>query len=214
MSNGLPDWIDVSNFSQPFTAEQLAFLQQNNIGVCIGIQNTAKAKAFLAQVLSIGVPFDFYADKARRDFSFCPAGSMIWEDVETGCMTTRAEVNEALAKHDAAGLDANIYGNYASIFPVIGDSDEWSLRRLWYANYPSDHHVPTAAEFSPFNGWTMCEGWQYSTLGIAGINCDLDVEIAAPQPPAPQPDYVTHFTQRFASGTVWEMDVVKPPGAA
>lgn len=183
------EWIDVSNYSEPFTDMQLAFLRDTNRGVCIGLQDAGKARDFKAQVLSIGVPWDVYVERPNRHIEIAEPGMLTWIDIEPGCFTDKDEANRERSRIAAAGLTPGFYGNKYSIQAVVGsDYVEWSKDPLWYANYPNDHHVPAITEFVPFNGWLVPEGWQYSSGGIADINCDLSVEYeVVPMPPTPQP---------------------------
>lgn len=183
------EWIDVSNFTAPFTPDQLDFVKQTGRGVCIGLQDFTLAMAFRDQCLAAGIDHDYYMDKPNRNLSGCEAGAEVYLDIEKGCLETKQETYDAGTAVTKAGLTAAIYGNKYSIQAVFGMSSELAYLKLWYANYPNDHHVPDISEFVPFNGWVAPEGWQYSSMGIAGINCDLSVlyeepAFWTPQPPA------------------------------
>ncbi len=192
-------WIDVSNYSQLFSDEQLVFVRDGGYGVCIGLQDAVKAHDFRDQCHSIEVVIDYYVERPNRHIEVIddPEG-MVWVDIEPGCFTNRDEANTERARLRAAGLVPGIYGNAFSIQAVIGQSDEWKDDPLWYANYPNDHHIPDISEFVPFNGWERPWGWQYSSLGIAGINCDLSIEYSWVHPPTLTPVGIgAHYTDGF-----------------
>lgn len=173
----MKEWIDVSNYSELFTQDQLDFIRTSDRGVCIGLQDAGKARDFRDQCHSIEAVIDYYVERPNRHIEIIddPEG-MVWIDIEPGCFVERGEANRERQRLRDAGLVPGWYGNKTSISAVIGDSTEWAGDPLWYANYPNDHHVPDLSEFVPFNGWDRPWGWQYSSLGIAGINCDLSVE--------------------------------------
>ncbi len=203
--------IDVSNYTQPFTLQQVQFLKDNHMFVTIGLQVAASARAFKKQCVDAGLTHDYYVDKLGRDLTIPEPGTEVYIDVEPGCFVDAPSVEQAIVDILNKGLSPAIYGNKTSIQPVIGTSPQWSTWPLWYANYPNDHHVPAQSEFVPFNGWTTCEGWQYSSLGIAGINCDLSVYYV--DAPVPQPHFVRFESQVFLSdGTHWNVTgTIDPP---
>ncbi len=171
--------IDISNYTQPFTASQLMWIRNGRVGVIIGLQDASKARDFKAQLGNIA-PIDYYIDKLGRNLTIPTPGSRVWADVEPGCIYDEADLRIAV-RHalPEAGLDPGWYGNLTSIRPVIGDSTEFADLPFWYANYGG---VPIFDNFVPFNGIVRPEVWQYSDVGIAkqytggpyDLNCDLN----------------------------------------
>lgn len=189
-------WIDVSNFTQPFSQGQLGFLKDNYKGVIIGLQNSDKARAFQQQVISIGLERGYYIDLPGRDLSIPEDGSYCAIDIEVDCFTDSGDIDRAILDLDAELVRVMIYGNETSIVPVIGNSEALSKYPLWWANYGT----PDPSRFRPFNGWEKPLLMQYSPEGIQGINCDLDLLILDdPVPPEP---YLTHTIQVFSDGSV------------
>lgn len=90
---------------------------------------------------------------------------------------------------------------------------------LWNASWG----MPSAGPMlpSPYAGWTepMTVGLQFEggaeVPEFGGFTADRNTFDRAYWMPAPPPiaevDYVTHITQYFHSGKVWEMDVLPPP---
>lgn len=192
----MKNWMDVSNYSQLFSQDQLDFIRTGDWGVCIGLQDAIKARDFRDQCHSINAVIDYYVERPNRHIEIVddPEG-MVWVDIEPGCFVERNEANHERQRLRDAGLVPGIYGNKYSIAAVIGDSTEWASDPLWYANYPNDHHVPDLSEFVPFNGWDRPWGWQYSSLGIAGINCDLSIEYGWQHPQIVVPAGIgAHYT--------------------
>ncbi len=166
------DALDISNYTAPLLPAQIEYIRTHVHTVVIGLQDSTKARAFKAQLTGV-CHLQYYVDKLGRDLSIPDSGSRVWVDIEVGCFIRRADVLLEVSVLLNAGLDPGIYGNESSITPVMGVSTELSRLPLWWANY---NGVP--ADFSgfiPFNGWTECEMWQYSSNGVAGINCDLNL---------------------------------------
>lgn len=160
--------IDLSNYSSPLTDSQVAYIKANMAFVIIGLQDSAKARAFQAQL-----PFihkDYYLDRPNRNLSMIEPGATVWVDVEVGCFTDEGDIDQQLAQLSMLGFASGIYGNPTSIQPVIGSSAKYAHLPLWYANY----RVPDWNNFTPFNGWVKPLIWQYSSSGVMGINCDLN----------------------------------------
>ncbi len=167
--------MDVSNYSSPFTQEQIDYIGANMDFVCIGLQDAKKARAFKAQLEPLGVDLMYYIERPGRDLTIPDAGSVVWVDIEEGCFVERNETLAALQSVKDHGLTPYVYGNRYSIEPVFGQSTELSGYPLVHAEYPRDGHVPDMTEFSPYNGWEKPAIWQYSSGGVAGINADLCV---------------------------------------
>ncbi len=213
------DIIDISNYTSPLTPEQQIFANERT-AVVIGIQDSVKARAFQQQ-LTI-VPKQYYIDLPRRDWTIFPwySQTKVWLDIEIGCYTRVQDVDMDLLLLDNIGCRAGIYCNKESLKVLDGSPNpNWGNRPLWYADYGparnpySPTHLPTLDNYTPFSPWNegqIPEMWQYSSAGVNGINCDLNIELVLPLPPFE--DYVTHFTQYFASGKIWEIDAVPPPG--
>lgn len=213
------DIIDISNYTSPLTAEQQIFVNERK-AVIIGIQDSAKARAFQAQIPI--APKQYYIDLPRRDWTIFPwySQTKVWIDIEVGCYTRIEDVNMDLQLLDNIGCRPGIYCNEESLKVLDGlPNPEWGNRPLWYADYGprnrpySPTNPPTLEKFPPFFPWNtgqIPELWQYSSKGINGINCDLNIDFALP-PPVELP-YVTHFTQYFSDGVIWEIDAVPPPG--
>lgn len=178
---------DVSNFTNPLTELQLTQLKQSHSFAVIGIQDGVKARAFVDQL----APFrqEFYIDLPMRDWSIFPPGARAFIDIERGCYTRRHDVDTDLNLLERSGFRPGIYCNQESLKVLDAPPDPaWSRYPLWYAAYPLDGHVPLLREFKPFNGWTRPVHWQYSSKGIYGINCDLNVSFEPdPVPPEPIP---------------------------
>lgn len=205
------DGIDISNYTSPLTQQQIDFVRANFQFVIIGIQDAQKARDFQAQLH--GMELQYYLDRPRRDWNVFPwyANTKVWVDIETNCYERVEDVNMDLSLLANIGCVPGIYCNKVSLGVLDGPpSPEWGQYPLWFASYFNDRHKPYASEFTPFHTWQKPEIWQYSEKGINGINCDLNVRFD--EPPPVQEDYVTHFTQYFASGKVWEIDAVPPPG--
>lgn len=160
---------DVSNFTPPLTVDQQAFTDANWQRVCIGLQNSGRARDFQRQFA--GLNREYYIERPNRDLTIPEPGSFVWIDVEEGCIVTLDEIRQCKALILGKGLKPCIYGNETSIKPVIGESTEFSDLPLIYANYGA----PDFNRFRPFNGWTKARCIQYSSDGVAGINCDLDM---------------------------------------
>lgn len=167
--------MDISNYTQPLTQEQIDYVGANMDFVCIGLQNAAKARAFKAQLEPLGLQLMYYIERPNRDLTIPDAGSIVWVDIEEGCFVERNETLQALADVAARGLVPYVYGNKYSIEPVFGQSTELSGYPLVHAEYPRDGDVPDFTEFEPYNGWDKPAIWQYSSGGVAGINADLCV---------------------------------------
>lgn len=169
---------DISNYMRPFTIDQLDWCSRNWDFVIIGLQDAVKARAFQRQ-------FDFlhkeyYLDRAWRETSFCEPGSLIWCDVETGCMETKQELDGAIKNLAAGGFEVGIYGNTGagSLPDVIGSNASYAIYPYWYAGYQST--APDFGTFPPHNGFTRPLMWQWSNKGVpaAEIDCDLNVREA------------------------------------
>lgn len=199
--------IDISNFTSPLTDAQERYVRDNFQFVIIGIQNADRARAFQQQLM--GMELEYYLDRTMRDWTVFHPGARVWIDIEEGCYTKVSDVDFDVKLLKDNGFIPGIYCNATSLKVLDkAPNPAWAGLALWYANYPADGHVPQVTEFEPFNGWTAPAIWQYSNKGVAGINCDLNVSFEEP-PPLP---YVTHITQHFSDGSVWELDVVPPPG--
>lgn len=161
--------MDISNYTQPLTPEQLDYVRDNLDFVCIGLQDANKARAFKAQLLPVGKQLMYYIERPGRDLSIADPGAIVWVDIEEGCFVGRQETLDAIAKLELLAYEPWIYGNRWSIQPVFGQSTELSRYPLVYADY----RTPDLATFQGFNGWTSPAIWQYSSKGVAGINADL-----------------------------------------
>lgn len=172
--------LDWGNYTLPLTPAQRAFVAANVDTVVLGLQDAAMARAFKAQLQGI-TKLRYYIDKPGRDLTIPDAGAPVYVDIELGCFTRRADVLAAIPQLRARNLAPGIYGNETSIVPVMGVSTELADLPLWDANYREG--VVDFSSFEPFNGWTSPEMLQYSSGGVAGINCDLSlIEITQPVP--------------------------------
>lgn len=169
--------IDISNFTSPLTAEQVAFIEANCSFAIIGLQSAGIALAQQSQLQN--VQRMYYVDKLGRNLAIPEPDAVVAIDIESGCFTDDGDVVSEIATEIAHGLQVAVYGNRNSIPPVIGDSTALALYPLWYADYrdPGDW-----SSFVPFNGWAKPWIWQYSSGGEFGINCDLDEEEDVPTP--------------------------------
>lgn len=172
--------IDVSNYTQPFTEDQLAYLLTYEIGVIIGLQDAAKARDFQQQLVETGpIARDYYVDRRGRDLTIPEPAAMVWIDIEAGCFTDDGDVNAEIADELTDGEQVGVYCNATSINATIGAHPELARWPLWYANYGLP---PVFDNFVPFNGWNRPVMWQYSTAGIPkqytggpyDLNCDLN----------------------------------------
>lgn len=164
-------WLDVSNFTNPLTPEQLAYVDANVTGVIIGLQSSASARAFQQQFAHL--KREYYVDRLGRDLSIPEPGSRVWIDIEAGCFTAEGDVLAEVQTELADGIQVGVYGNATSIVPVMGSSTVLSQYPLWWANYGT----PDEGRFAPFNGWTKPTIMQYSSNGVDGINADLDIVV-------------------------------------
>lgn len=160
---------DVSNFTSPLTAEQLAFAEANWSFVVIGLQDAGRARDFQRQFANLKRMY--YIERPTRDLTIPEPGAMVWLDLEPGCLVNVGEVQQAIEACEAKGLPYGIYGNETSIVPVIGNATGLSHLPYWWANYGT----PDLSRFKPHNGWTKPTIMQYSSAGVAGINCDLNI---------------------------------------
>ncbi len=209
--------IDVSNYSSPFTPEQLDYIRDNISFVIIGLQSAAKARAFkvqLQELAAVSVDLEYYVDKPGRDVSIADPGNRIWIDVEVGCFTSVSWVDNEIMLLQNEGLTPGIYCNRVSLQVLDAPPNPaWSTLPLWYADYRD----PRLDSFVPFNGWGLPAIWQYSSNGVAGINCDLNVSYEelpvdpVPVPPEPAQPYVTYNKIGFSDGTEWYLEVKAPP---
>lgn len=172
--------LDWGNYTLPLTPAQRAFVAANVDTVVLGLQDAGMARAFKAQLQGI-TKLRYYIDRPGRDLTIPDIGDRVYVDIELGCFTRRADVLAAIPQLRARNLIPGVYGNETSIVPVMGVSTELADLPLWDANYRDD--VVDFSSFEPFNGWTRPEMLQYSSGGVAGINCDLSlIEINAPAP--------------------------------
>lgn len=163
---------DVSNFTDPLSDEQLAWALQSWQFVIIGLQNGSAARAFQRQFAPLHR--EYYMERPNRDLTIPEPGSMVWIDLEPGCIVSQPELDQCIDLCAAHGLRCGIYGNETSIRPIIGTSAAYAHLPLWYANYGT----PDFSRFHPFNGWEKAAILQYSSDGLHeanGINCDLDI---------------------------------------
>lgn len=182
--------IDISNYTSPLTDEQVQYVRDNFQFVIIGLQSGARARAFQQQL--IGMDLEYYLDKPGRDISIPHYRSRVWVDIEVGCYTQINDVDQAIVQLADAEYTPGIYCNKVSLGVLDGDpGTRWAHLPLWYADY----RQPDLTTFRPFNGWIKPTIWQYSSNGIHGINCDLnvaydDVDLVAPAAPkeAPMPE--------------------------
>lgn len=84
----------------------------------------------------------------------------------------------AVAWHQAAmdtlissGKRAGIYSADWCWEPIMGGSTQFSQYVLWNADYD---HVASTLVFTPFGGWTHCEGKQYGDSSSCAPAIDLD----------------------------------------
>lgn len=162
--------VDISNFTT-LSQKQADYLRFTQDFVIIGLQSARSARDFKARLQ--GMELQYYVDIPGRDLTIPDAGAMVWIDIEVGCFQDAQQVREQGTANTAAGMVTGIYGNRASIPPVFGDSTELAAYGcpLWYADY----RPPDFASFQPFNGWDKPLIWQYSSDGLLGINCDLNL---------------------------------------
>lgn len=164
--------IDISNFSV-VGAQQADFIKATQDIVVIGLQDSAKALAFKAQLLG-GPELQYYVDLPGRDLSIPDRGAMVWIDIEVGCFQRAQDVRNQGTLNTTKGLRTGIYCNRTSLQPVFGDSSELADfgLPLWYASY-----IPPRWDwFIPFNGWTSPYMWQYAgSVDFQGVNCDLNI---------------------------------------
>lgn len=184
--------IDVSNYTSPLTPNQVRYIRDNGLFVIIGLQDTVKALAFKEQLA--GLDLEYYLDRAGRNFKqVADVGTRVWIDIEVGCFVTIADVDAAIADLQLAGYRPGIYCNKTSLGVLgIDPGVRWAHLPLWYADY----RQPDLSTFRPFNGWEQPTIWQYSDIGVEGINCDLNVsfeEAPAPEPVTPPPEPLARY---------------------
>lgn len=190
---------DVSNYTSPFTQEQLDFVRNNWQFAIIGLQSAGKAHLLKQQLLSTGVALEYYVDVPGRDLTDVDPGARVWVDVEVGCFTTIAGVNAELDRLYLAGYVPGIYCNRTSLRILDGNpGEQWAHLPLWVADY----RTPDLATFRPFNGWTAPAIWQYSSGGVAGINCDLNISFEEAPVPPPPPERVWLYGTELAGEEV------------
>ncbi len=199
--------IDISNYTSPFTDPQLQYIRDNNLFVIIGLQNPNKAQAFKQQLA--GLDLEYYVDKPGRNLGVAHSGARVWIDIEVGCFTKISDVDNEIMLLQNEGFRPGIYCNRVSLQVLDGQPNPaWATLPLWYADYRD----PRLDSFVPFNGWGSPAIWQYSSNGVAGINCDLNVRYEEePAPPAPKPPYVVYNKIGFSDGTEWYLEVKEPP---
>ncbi len=201
--------IDISNYTSPFSQPQLDYIKNNNLFVIVGLQNPVKAAAFIIQLQ--GVDLEYYVDKPGRDLSIPHPGARVWIDIEVGCFTQVSDVDNEIMLLQNEGFRPGIYCNRVSLQVLDGQPNPaWATLPLWYADYRD----PRLDSFVPFNGWGLPTIWQYSSNGVAGINCDLNVsyeEEPVPPEPAPKPPYVVYNKIGFSDGIEWYLEVKEPP---
>ena len=191
--------VDVSNYTGPLNAAQLAAWKRDGIELvivqaidppagyppgCTVQQIQACQAAGLDVEAYVFLWFGLGTSDIQAKLGLLDGLGIrrVWLDVEdTGARSLRlpkriSVVQGALNAIAAAGYDNGIYTGYWFWSGYMGNTSALNSYDLWDAHYDGDPNVSTG--FVPYGGWSTCLIKQYagtSTLDGVG-NVDLDVE--------------------------------------
>lgn len=193
---------DISNWSGRLTADQVACIKREGYELVIPGTQIASISQQQFGVCAAGglrlqayVFLDFTGDAAAQvsaAIDIC-AGfpvEMLWldcEDEKAEAMTEAATVAFIQAAADACinRMRSGIYAAEGWWKRQTGNSEAFKAYPLWNALYNGGADLVAAG----YGGWGVPFIHQYSAnVPICGVNTDLNVfQIAAPDPPLPQP---------------------------